>query len=531
MNQPWLANYPKDVSYHIEIPSLTIVEILDQAAHKHPSKIAIIDGERKITYLQLKNACERIASALHNSGIRKGDRIAIMLPNCLEYALSFFAIQRIGAVVVQVNPFYQPGELDHILRNSEAVGLIAFREQKEKLEKKGLVDQVKFISANEEVEEEDNLHDWIDNETSKLQNIDLKSEDVAIILYTGGTTGFPKGVMITQANMAAAQYQNFETTKLIFEEGPHCQLGVAPLYHGLGLFTLVQSVYIGASYVAVKKFELDHILELIRIYRPTIFMGSPTMYIALLNHPDLLEEDLTCFKLCICGAAPVPVEMLNKFEEKTGVPILEGYGLSEATIGASRNPGSGIRKVGSIGIPLPNTDMKIVDIATGTMEMHVGEAGEIIVKGPQVMKGYWKNQEETENTLRDGWLFTGDLGKMDEDGYFYIVGRKKEMIITGGFNVYPVEIEDVIYQHPAVLEACVYGIPDPYRIETIKAAIVLKNGATLTAEEIQAWCRERLTKYKIPRIIEFRESLPKTTVGKILRRQLKEEENLQLELK
>jgi len=524
LNKPWLANYPEEVSYKIDIPSLTIVEILEQAANKNPSKIAIIDENRKFTTLQLKDACERVASGLYKSGFRKGDRIAVMLPNCLEYAIAFFSIQRLGGVVVQINPYFQPEELNHILQNTEAVGLIAFREVKEKLHKIGLVDQVKFITADEVVKEENNIHLWIENETTELQSMDLQPKDIAIILFTGGTTGFPKGVMITHSNMAAALYQTIESCKPILNEEGHCQMGIAPLYHGLGLFTLVLSIHICASFIMVRNFNLDNILTLIRTYRPTIFMGSPTMYIALLNHPDLLVDDLSCFKLCICGAAPVPVEILNKFEEKTGVPIIEGYGLSEATIGVTRNPVNGTRKVGSIGMPLPNTDVKIVDIATGKLEMQVGEPGELIVKGPQVMEGYWKNQEESENALRDGWLYTGDVAKMDSEGYFYIVGRKKEMIITGGFNVYPAEVEDVIYKHPAVLEACVYGIPDPYRIETVKLAIVLKKGYTLTAEEIREWCKERLTNYKVPRIVEFKESLPKTPVGKIMRLQLKSED-------
>ncbi|MFB7140743.1 long-chain fatty acid--CoA ligase [Gottfriedia sp. NPDC056225] len=524
MNKPWLANYPEEVSYKIDIPSLTILEVLDQAAKENPSKIGIIDGDRKTTFLQLKKACERVAYGLYKRGFKKGDRIAVMLPNCLEYAIAFFAVQRLGGVVVQINPYFKPEELKHILNNSESVGLIAFREVKEKLDKVGMIDKVKFITADEVAKEDDNIHLWIENEKAELPSMDLQSNDLAIILYTGGTTGFPKGVMIKHSNMAAALYQGNECSKPILNEEGHCQIGIAPLYHGLGLFTLVQSIFIGASFVMVRNFDLDYILTLIRTYRPTIFMGSPTMYIALLNHPDLLENDLSCFKLCVCGAAPVPVEILNRFEEKTGVPIIEGYGLSEATIGVTRNPVNGKRKVGSIGIPLPNTDVKIVDIATGTKEMQVGEPGELIVKGPQVMKGYWKNQEESDYALRDGWLHTGDMATMDNEGYFYIVGRKKEMIITGGFNVYPAEVEEVIYKHPAVLEACVYGIPDPYRIETVKLAVVLKKGYTLTSEEIREWCKERLTNYKVPRIIEFKESLPKTPVGKIMRLQLKNED-------
>ncbi|MCM2534293.1 AMP-binding protein [Neobacillus pocheonensis] len=353
---------------------------------------------------------------------------------------------------------------------------------------------------------------------------DVQLEDISFLLFTSGTTGRPKGVCITHANLVANQYQGFEASKMVLGKGDHCNLGFAPLYHVMGLYNLVEAIMIGARNYLIDNFDLDYILKMIRLHRPTIFYGSPTMYVALLNHPDLQKDDLKCLQYCLCGSAPLPIEVIKQFEKTAEAPILEVYGLSEATSGVTKNPTVGIRKVGSIGIPLPSAEVKIVDIATGTIEMPIGEPGEIIIKSPQVMKGYWKNPEETEKTIRDGWLHTGDIGKMDSDGYFYIVGRKKELIITGGFNVYPAEVEDVIYQHPAVLEACVYGVPDPYRGETIKVAIVVKKGAVLTGEEIQDWCRERLTRYKVPRIVEFRESLPKTAVGKILRRHLQEEE-------
>lgn len=524
MNRPWLAFYPPEVSHQVEIPPFTLFDLLDRSANIYSSHIAISDGENELNYAHFRDASERIASALYRRGFRKGDRIGIMVPNSMEYGLAFFGIQRLGGVVVQVNPNYQPAELDYLLKDSEATGLIAFREQKEKLTKTGLADQVTFIAANRDVYEDDNLHYWIMNETPDLPSRDTQPEDLAVLTYTGGTTGRSKGVMITHANMIANLRQSYETNKKIMSDGVHCQIGIGPLYHGMGLFGLLMFVAIGAKYVPIAKFEVSSILELIRKHRPTYYVGSPTMYIAVLNHPDLKQDDLLSFKICIGGSAPLPVEVIKSFEQKTGVPITEGYGLSEATCVVIRNPTSGIRKVGSIGVPIPNTDVKIVDVADGTKEMPVGESGEIIVKGPQVMKGYWKNQEETDRTIRDGWLYTGDIGKMDSDGYFYIVGRKKEMIITGGFNVYPVEVEEVIYQHPAVMEACVYGVPDPYRGETIKAVIVLRKQADVSVEDIQNWCRERLTRYKVPRLIEFREALPKTHVGKILRSQLVEED-------
>lgn len=524
LSKPWLASYPKEVKHEIDIPPLTIFDVFKLTVQKHPSNIAIVDGERQWTYSNLKNVCERIATALSKQGFQKGDRIALMMPNCLEYVISFFAIQRLGGVVVQVNPNFQVAELKLLLQNSEATGLIAFKEHKEKIEKTELIEQLTFISADKGINEKLNLYYWIANEGSQCAFQEIHSEDIAILTYTGGTTGFPKGVMISHSNMIANLYQGYETNNHVLKQEGHCQLGISPLYHGMGLFSLVQAMMLGAKFVTIGKFDVNNLLDLIRKYRPTIFTGSPTMYIALLNHKDRTKVDLTCFKFCNCGSAPLPIEVLKYFEKESGVSILEGYGLSEATCGAIRNPVNGKRKVGSIGLPMPNTDVKIVDVATGKMELPIGEQGEIIIKGPQVMKGYWKNQVETENTLRDEWLYTGDIGTMDDEGYFYIVGRKKDMIISGGFNVYPVEVEEVIYQHPAVLEACVYGIPDLYRGETIKAVIALKKGNTLTAQELQNWCREYITRYKVPRVIEFRETLPKTTVGKILRRQLKEED-------
>ncbi|MGG0177208.1 long-chain-fatty-acid--CoA ligase [Gottfriedia acidiceleris] len=524
LKKPWLEFYPEGVSHQIEIPSLTIFDLLERTVSKYPSKIALIDGERNINYSDLKLYCERVAISLYKQGFRKGDRIALMIPTSLEYVISFFAIQRLGAVVVQLNPNFQPAEIESLLRNSETNGLIAFHEEKDKLMKTGLTNHIKFISADEDRKEDMNLYKWINNETDKLIFSEVFPEDLAIITFTGGTTGFPKGVMITHLNLVSNLYQSFETNRQLLQLEGHCQLGISPVYHGMGLFSLIQAVMIGASFVSIRKFEIKHLLDLIRIHRPTIFTGSPTTYIALLNNPDRKKEDLSCFKICVCGSAPLPIEVIKSFAEQTGVQITEGYGLSEATTGAIRNPFSGKKKVGSVGLPMPNTDVRIVDTLTGENEIPVGEQGEIIIKGPQVMKGYWKNQQETEKTIRNGWLYTGDIGIMDEEGYFYIVGRKKEMIITGGFNVYPVEIENVIYQHPAVQEACVYGVPDPYRGETIKVAIALKNDFSVTVEEIQTWCKERLTRYKIPRIVEFRKSLPKTTVGKILRKQLKDEE-------
>lgn len=390
--------YPKGVPVNIELPHICLYDLLARTAREYPEQLAVIDGEKNVTYAELQRIVDRFAAVLYRLGLRKGDRIAVMLPNCLEYIVSYYAIQRLGGILVQVNPMYQQSELAYLLEDSEAT-----------------------------------------------------------------------------------------------------------------------------AFICLRRFDANHTLEVIRKYRPTFFPGVPTMYIALLQHPDAETIGLDSFKVCNSGSAPMPVEVMREFEWKTGARIIEGYGLSEAAPITHRNPIHGKRKPGSIGLPLPNTDCKVVDLETGTVELPPGEPGELIIKGPQVMKGYWKNQEETAAVLRDGWLYTGDIDTMDEEGYFYIVGRKKEMIIASGYNIFPIEVEEVIYQHPAVAEACVFGIPDPYRGETVMAVIVPKNEMPVTEKEIIDWCSARLAKYKVPRSVEFRDRMPKTAVGKILRRSWVEE--------
>ncbi|MBU8916793.1 long-chain fatty acid--CoA ligase [Bacillus sp. FJAT-29953] len=526
LNKPWLFSYPEQVPYEITPPAVSIDDLLKDSSNLHPEKTAVIDNQKVKTYYQLNSDVDRLASALYDSGFKKGDKLAIMLPNCLEYIISFFAVQRLCGTVVQVNPLYTPRELEYILEDSEAVWFITNRIQVPKLEQIGYKDKLTVLIAEGEKDVKDSLNAWIEKGTnpSPEVNIDIEN-DIAILQYTGGTTGRAKGVMISHYNLISNLYQNKESSVGEASEGSWERIiGIAPMFHAMGLTTMVTTIFRGGTFNTISRFELNLLVETIRNFKPTTFSGSPTMYIALLNHPHLTSEDLKSIKICSSGSAPLSVEIMNRFEEKTGAPIIEAYGLSEATTMVTKNPSEGVRKPGSIGIPIPSTDCRIVDIATGTIELPVGETGELIVKGPQVMKGYWKNEEETANALRDGWLFTGDLAVMDEDGYFYIVGRKKDMIIAGGFNIYPLEIEEVLYQLPAVREVCVYGVPDPYRGETVKAAIVLKENVTLTEKEVEEWCNQNLARYKVPRLIEFKDELPKTAVGKILRTKLIEQE-------
>ncbi|MED4781760.1 long-chain fatty acid--CoA ligase [Brevibacillus choshinensis] len=523
MKRPWHRWYLEGVSAEVEIPSISLYQLMERSAQDYPGRPAVIDGDREWTYAQLQTDVERLAAALYSRGARKGDRMAIMLPNSAEYILSYYAIHRLGGVVVQVNPMYQPSELEYLLQDSEAEWFIGYREQAKKLEQIGMEGKLYTIWADPESLEEDSLYRLISERHNSMPPLEVNPrEDIAVLQYTGGTTGRSKGVMLTHYNLVGTVYQGFTFGGGVRRVEERI-LGMPPLFHVYGMSRMNGTIFNAQAYICLPRFDVETVLKLIRKHRPTGFPAVPTVYIALLNHPELQPGDLDCIKTCGSGSAPLPVEVMQEFERKTGVPIIEGYGLSETSPGTHVNP-STRRKAGSIGIPLPNTDSKIVDMETGMRELPPGEPGELIIKGPQVMKGYWKKPEETAAVLKDGWFYTGDLATMDEDGYFYIVGRKKDLIIAGGFNVYPIEVEEVIYQHPAVAEAVVYGVPDAYRGETVKAAIVTRQNEQVTADEIIAWCTERLARFKVPRMIEFRNELPKTTVGKILRRTLLEEE-------
>lgn len=522
MERRWNSFYPKSVSPQTTIPLISLYELLERTALQYPSQIAVIDGDKTSTYAQLKEAVDRLASAMHRRGFQKGDRVAIMLPNCVEYIISNFATQRLGGTAVQVNPMYTPTELEHILRDSEPAWFISEGGQHTKLEQIGLVDQIVFIQTDDPNEGISPFYQWIgeSGEFAPIAFIDPK-EDVALLQYTGGTTGRSKGVMLTHFNLIANVYLSYSVyTDLLTIPGER-MLGIPPFFHISGIVSLNRSILIAGTLITVRRFQLEQAVELILKHRPTVFPGLPTLYVALLSHPEL-DNIASSFKFCTSGTAPLPMEVVQKFKEKTGQRIIEIFGLSEGLI-THQTPRSAVYKQGSIGIPLPGTDAKIVDLHTGTEELPPGQTGEFIIKGPGVMKGYWKNPEDTAATIRNGWLYTGDLATMDEDGYFFIVGRKKEMIIASGYNVYPQEVEEVLYRHEGVAEACVFGIPDPYRGETVKA-IILPKKPELTVEEMMEWCNQRLARYKVPRVIEFRHELPKSAVGKILRRVLIEEE-------
>ncbi|MED1919256.1 long-chain fatty acid--CoA ligase [Bacillus thuringiensis] len=521
--RPWHAFYPDGVSPLVEIPSISLYGFFKRTASQYPDEKAVIDGEKTFTYSQLKEVVDRLAAALQYRGFQKGDRLAIMLPNSVEYVISLFATLRLGGIVVQVNPMYTTHELKHILEDSGAIWFVSEGVQGAKLEQTGMAESITFLQVDTLSDESGTFYQWISENHADATNVEITpSEDVALLQYTGGTTGRSKGVMLTHSNLISNVFQNFPVISKQLQIPGERLLGIAPLFHIFGIVTLNRIMMLAGTYIIVRRFKVDQALEVIRQYRPTIFPGMPTLYVALLQHPDLKKDDLSSFKLCQSGTAPLPIEVAQQFKRKTGLNIIEGYGLSEGLV-THGTPTVGAIRVGTIGIPLPECDAKIVDVATGRHELPPGETGELIVKAPSIMKGYWRNPQETEAILKDGWLFTGDLATMGDDGFFSIVGRKKEMIIASGYNVYPSEIEEVLYQHEAVSEACVFGIPDEYRGETVKAVIVRKYPG-VTEEEILEWCNHRLARYKVPRIIQFRDELPKSAVGKILRRVLLDEE-------
>jgi long-chain acyl-CoA synthetase len=350
-------------------------------------------------------------------------------------------------------------------------------------------------------------------------------EDVAMYQYTGGTTGVSKGCMLTHANLSK-QIQQIDAWFPQVKKGEEIYLGAVPFFHVMGMTsTMNNAINMGGADILVPRPQPQQLLEAIRKFRPTFAALVPTMYIGMLNHPDLKKTDMSCIKGAFSGSAPLPIEVIHEFERLTGAVIVEAYGLTETTPVTHINPfAGGARKVGSVGVPISDTEVRIVDLETGLTDMPVGKPGELIVKGPQAMKGYLGKPDETAHTLRNGWCYTGDIATMDEDGYFFIVDRKKDMIISGGFNIYPREVDEVFYEHPKVLEACTIGIPDPKRGENVKVFIVLKERETATREELLEYAKTKLAIYKLPTEIEFRQDLPKSTVGKILRKELKAEE-------
>jgi len=539
MERPWLRSYPEGVRPHLEYPEVPVYHFLFDQVARHPDRTALIFYGKKITYREFGRMIDRFAAGLiRQLGLKKGERVGIMLPNCPQNLIAMIGIQRAGGIPVQFNPLYVAREIEYQVNDAGCRFFITLDLFYEKAQEGARAVERLIITS---------MADFLPFTLSTLYRLKTKApkaagtipflrllqesaagfkpvpidprEDPAFLLYTGGTTGVSKGVISTHFNVVANITQIREWLGRDAEEGDTV-LVVLPMFHSYGLtaaasYALAQ----GGTCILVPRFEAVEVLKLIQRYRPTSFPGVPTIYTALLKEPTLAKYDLRSIEFCVSAAAPLPVELLQQFESMTGANILEGYGLTEASPATHSNPMHGRRIPGSVGLPYPDTDVRIVDLETRE-DLPPGQEGEVLIRGPQVMKGYWNKPAETAEALVDGWLVTGDIGRMDEDGYLYIVDRKKDMIIASGFNIYPREIDEVLYQHPAVLEACSVGVADAYRGETVKAFVVLKPGATATEQEIIAFCRERLAAYKRPTQVEFLPELPKSAVGKVLRREL-----------
>jgi long-chain acyl-CoA synthetase len=541
--RPWLDHYDYWVRAHMNYPRRPLHEILRIAAVEVPDRPATAFLGAQLTFAEIKERADKFAAALARLGVRQGDRVGIMLPNCPQYVFATFAVLRLGAIVVNVNPLYTPREVSVVARDSGMRAMLtldvlapvtlAVRGETgiENLIVTSAAEYSAAAAACPAVEGALRLADLLaDASEPDLPSVEIAPEDVAVLQYTGGTTGVPKGAMLTHYNLFANVVQTQCWHHSDLRRGEDTYLLVIPYFHIYGFTVgMMSGVWRGARQVLIPKYDVDALLGAIRDYSPTFFPGVPTIYISLLNHPQAKESGLGKIRTFNSGSAPLPVEVIEQFERLTGGTLLEGYGLSEASPVTHTTPQFSRRKPGSIGLPLPDTDIKVVDLETGEREVPAGQEGELCISGPQVMKGYWNRADETAIALRADaagrtWLYTGDVARMDEDGYTYIVQRKKDMIIVSGFNVYPSEVEGVLYAHPAVMEAAVVGVPDKYRGERVKAFVVLKQGAAATSEELIAHCKSGLAEFKVPAVVEVRESLPKTAVGKILHRVLREEE-------
>ncbi|HZS06678.1 MAG TPA: long-chain fatty acid--CoA ligase [Blastocatellia bacterium] len=544
--KPWLRHYDYWVPAEANFPRQPIYQVLNLAATQFADRPATAFFGAQLTFGELKWQADKLATALARMGIGKGDRVGVMLPNCPQYVISFFAITRLGAIVANVNPIYTPREVEHVANDSGMRAIIALDalahvvlglQAKTGIEKV-ITTSVLAYSANPQsapATPEGTLSFtelMAGVERPELPRVEIDAEeDVAALVYTGGTTGTPKGAMLTHYNLYTAAIQCALWAGPLVERGTDRFLVVVPYFHVYGLVVCcVFGVWHGAMQIPVPKFDPNVLLEAINQHEPTYFPGVPTLFISLLNHPAAAASKLGRVRRFNSGSAPLPVEVIEQFEQLSGAMLFEGFGMTETTAISTSTPALAKRKPGSIGLPVTGVECKIVDLETGERELPQGEEGELCVRGPMVMKGYWNKPEETAQALRDGWMYTGDVARMDEDGYFYIVQRKKDMLLVSGYNVYPNEIEDVLFTHPAVQECAVIGVADKYRGEAVKAFVVLKSGAQATGEELIEYCRERLAKYKVPSFIEFPATLPKSAVGKVLRRELREMEEAKRKL-
>ncbi|MGH8868809.1 MAG: AMP-binding protein [Actinomycetes bacterium] len=556
--RPWLRWYPAGIPPEIDVPDVPLTRLLDDAAEQFPRRTAIAFFGRTMTYRRLVDHVDRFASALSDVGVRRGDRVALVLPNCPQAVISFYAVLRLGAVVVQHNPLYTVPELHHQLTDSGSKVVVCYDGVYERVAEARLGTAVRDIVVT-------SLADYLPWTKRRLLSLPLASarekreklvtelplsaevldfvqmladapgghrqvrvdpsQDVALLQYTGGTTGLPKGAMLTHRALVANAHQT-GTWDYQVVKGKETTLAVLPLFHVYGLtLCLTTTVFVAGSLVLLPLFEPDLVLDAVKKYRPTIFPGVPPMYSKLLEHPRLERYDLKSIRTCVSGAMRLPPEVVDEFQKETGGNLVEGYGLTESSPVALANPLNANARAGTVGLPLPSTEARIVDENADDPHrvMPVGDAGELAIRGPQMFSGYWGQPNESATMLRDGWLLTGDICVMSPGGYFTVIDRKRDVIMASGFSIFPSEIEDALLEHPGIAECAVVGVPDPYRGETVKACIVTGPGQVLTAYEVEQHCAARLTAYKVPKIVEFREDLPKNMIGKVLRRVLREE--------
>lgn len=565
MERIWLNQYDDDVPHSLQFPDIPLDQILSDTARKYPNSTALIFFNNKITYAQLNNLVNQFATALQQDGLQKGDRVAIYMPNCPQYAIAYFGTLRAGGIVVPSNPLYVPREIEHQIKDAGVKYAVVLsllynrlKQVRSNLDLKTvIVTNIKeyfppvlkllFTVARENKPDQNGerhrvdisgdadtlwFQDYLATASGQPQPVEVNAEDTAVLMYTGGTTGIPKGAQLTHGNLVSNVIQ---TASWILDPvpGKSVMMTALPLTHSYAMTACQNlSVYLGFGQILIPNpRDLDDLLKNLTKHKAEYLPAVPTLYSAINNHADVKNGkfDLTAIKACLSAAAGLPQAVQEEFMRITGGKLVEGYGLSESSPVACANPLRKGGKIGSIGVPIPETDVKVVDIDTGLKVLPQGEVGEICLKGPQIMRGYWNMPTETANALRpdengDVWLYTGDIGMMDEDGFIRIVDRKKDMIIAGGYNIYPNEVEYVLYTHPAILEAAVIGVPDERRGEVVKAFVVLREGQSLTVEELREWCKKEMRAYMVPKHVEFRDALPKTMVGKILRRQLADEE-------
>ena len=550
----WTRHYDADVPASLDYPTVSLQSLLDQSAETYPDSTATIFFNAKRSYRSLSEDAKRFAAGLRALGVKQGDRVAIDLPNCPQFLIAFFGALRIGAVVVPCNPLYTPPELRYQLADSGAETIVVLSRGYPvvKAAREGTkLRNVIVSNIKEEMppvlrllftiakEKKDGHRVPFDGDPGAIAFRKVLSlggddsaaavgaDDIAVLQYNGGTTGLSKGAMLSHRALVANTLQCAAWFGKAMREGKDAVMGVMPLFHVYGLTTVMNfAVFTGGAIILEPQLDLEHVMKDIQRHKPKLFHGAPRIYNAINNSPLAKKYDLRSITACISGSAPLLMETARKFRELTGANLVEGYGLTEASPVTHCNPvfDPAKNRFGTIGLTFPDTESRLVDLETGEKDVAPGEAGELLIRGPQLMDGYYNRPEETAQTLKGGWLHTGDIATIDPDGYVAIVDRKKEMIIVSGFNVYPREVEEALATHPAVLEAAAIGVPHPVKGEEVKAFVVLTPGQTATADALIAHCRERLAPFKVPRAIEFRDTLPKTLIGKVLRRQLAEED-------